>query len=116
MARGIDGGIKVLSNINMMLAALLLAFIAFVIGNVGILDPVMQTAGNYLANIVPLSNWTGREDEQWLRDWTVFYWAWWVSWSPFVGLFIRAGIARADCPGISDRSAALYPLLLLFSG
>lgn len=88
VARGIDGGIKVLSNINMMLAALLLAFIAFVIGNVGILDPVMQTAGNYLANIVPLSNWTGREDEQWLRDWTVFYWAWWVSWSPFVGLFI----------------------------
>jgi BCCT family betaine/carnitine transporter len=42
----------------------------------------------YLNNIVPLSHWIGREDSQWMQDWTVFYWAWWVSWSPFVGMFI----------------------------
>ncbi|GAB5451773.1 MAG: BCCT family transporter [Halioglobus sp.] len=88
VVRGLDGGVKILSNINMVLAALLLAFIAFAVGNVGFLGAVTDTAGNYLANIVPLSNWIGRDDEQWMRDWTVFYWAWWVSWSPFVGLFI----------------------------
>ena len=88
VVRGLDGGVKVLSNINMVLAALLLAFIAFAIGNIGLIGPVAQTAGNYLSNIVSLSNWAGRGDEQWMRDWTVFYWAWWVSWSPFVGMFI----------------------------
>lgn len=88
VVRGLDGGVKILSNLNMLLAALLLAFIALVIGRVGFFDSLLDTTGNYLANIVPLSNWTGRDDEQWMRDWTVFYWAWWVSWSPFVGMFI----------------------------
>ena len=88
VVRGLDGGVKVLSNINMVLAALLLMFIAFAVGNVGFLSSLATTTGNYLANIVPLSNWMDRPDEQWMRDWTVFYWAWWVSWSPFVGMFI----------------------------
>ncbi|NND67619.1 MAG: BCCT family transporter [Halioglobus sp.] len=88
VVRGLDGGVKVLSNINMALAGVLLVVIAFFLGSVGFIDPVLQTARNYLTNIVPLSNWMGREDEQWMRDWTVFYWAWWVSWSPFVGMFI----------------------------
>ncbi|MFA0500465.1 BCCT family transporter, partial [Vibrio sp. 10N.222.46.A1] len=42
----------------------------------------------YIENIIPLSNPHGREDEAWLHGWTVFYWAWWISWSPFVGMFI----------------------------
>jgi BCCT family betaine/carnitine transporter len=44
--------------------------------------------GSYLENLVPLSNWIGREDTDFLHGWTTFYWAWWISWSPFVGMFI----------------------------
>ncbi len=88
VVRGLDGGVKILSNFNMLLALALLVFIILVGSSVSVVDAVVSTAGNYLGNIVPLSNWAGREDEQWMQDWTVFYWAWWVSWSPFVGLFI----------------------------
>ncbi len=107
VVRGLDGGVKVLSNINMVLAALLLACIAFAIGNIDFIGSVTETAGNYIANIVPLSNWSGREDEQWMQDWTVFYWAWWVSWSPFVGMFI-ARVSR----GRSVREFLIAVLLV----
>jgi BCCT family betaine/carnitine transporter len=88
VVRGLEGGVKVLSNVNMVVAALLLVFVAVVGGNIGLLSSVAQSAGNYLEQLLPLSNWNGRPDEQWMQDWTVFYWAWWVSWSPFVGMFI----------------------------
>lgn len=93
VVRGLDGGVKVLSNINMAVAALLLLFV-FVAGpTLLIVQGFGTTALNYLQNIMPLSNWLGREDSHWMQDWTVFYWAWWVSWSPFVGMFI-ARISR----------------------
>ena len=88
VVRGLEGGVKVLSNFNMLLAAAFLAFIALAGGNISVVGAVLDTAGNYLGNIIPLSNWVGRVDEPWMQDWTVFYWAWWVSWSPFVGMFI----------------------------
>jgi len=53
-----------------------------------ILETLWVTSSTYVANIVPLSNPFGREDEAWMQGWTVFYWAWWISWSPFVGMFI----------------------------
>ena len=85
--RGIDGGVKVISNINMVVAFLLLILVALlgyaiVFGNIG------TTLMAYVENIIPLSNPHGREDEAWFQGWTVFYWAWWISWSPFVGMFI----------------------------
>ncbi len=49
---------------------------------------VPTTIMGYVENIIPLSNPHGREDETWMHGWTVFYWAWWISWSPFVGMFI----------------------------
>lgn len=93
VVRGLDGGVKVLSNINMIIAGVLLLFVIFAGSTLTILSNIGSTAGNYLANIIPLSNWIGREDEAWFHGWTVFYWAWWVSWSPFVGMFI-ARISR----------------------
>lgn len=84
--RGLQGGVKVLSNINMLFAAGLLLFVAIM--GAGFIDPIFTAGSEYIANIIPLSNWAARDDNQWMRDWTVFYWAWWVSWSPFVGLFI----------------------------
>ena len=86
--RGLDGGVKLLSNINMGLAALLLLFVMIAGPTVLIFTTMGQTAVDYAVNIIPLSNWVGREDQGFLHDWTVFYWAWWISWSPFVGMFI----------------------------
>ena len=86
--RGLNGGIKVLSNFNMMIAALLLLFIVVVSSFPQAMEWLVYTSTHYASNFIALSDWTARDDAQWMQDWTVFYWAWWVSWSPFVGLFI----------------------------
>ncbi|EKO3946735.1 BCCT family transporter [Vibrio fluvialis] len=85
--RGIDGGVKVLSNINMAFAFALLIFIIAVTFDTTI-SSIPDTFMAYAQNIIGLSNPHGREDEVWMHGWTVFYWAWWISWSPFVGMFI----------------------------
>ncbi|EDM66237.1 glycine betaine transporter [Moritella sp. PE36] len=92
VVRGIDGGVKVISNINMLLALVLLIFVILVTFAVS-MGTVPTTIMGYVENIIPLSNPIGREDEAWMHGWTVFYWAWWISWSPFVGMFI-ARISR----------------------
>lgn len=86
--RGLDGGVKVLSEINMVLAALLLIFVLFAAGAATILTEFVSGLGAYAREIVPLSNPFGREDTGYMQGWTAFYWAWWISWSPFVGMFI----------------------------
>ncbi|WP_278405010.1 BCCT family transporter [Pseudoalteromonas ruthenica] len=87
VVRGIDGGVKLLSNVNMAIAFALLVFVGLV-GFAAAMGNVPNTIMGYVENIIPLSNPHGREDEAWLHGWTVFYWAWWISWSPFVGMFI----------------------------
>ncbi|TVP59375.1 MAG: BCCT family transporter, partial [Halomonadaceae bacterium] len=86
--RGLDGGVKVLSNFNMILAAILLLFVIVFGATMGFFTGLVSTTTGYFANIIPLSNPVGRSDEDWMHAWTVFYWAWWISWSPFVGMFI----------------------------
>jgi BCCT family betaine/carnitine transporter len=86
--RGLDGGVKVLSEINMGLAALLLVFVFFVGGPIFLLTFFFDSLWAYLQNLVALSNPFGREDTNFMQGWTAFYWAWWISWSPFVGMFI----------------------------
>ncbi|HBG98458.1 MAG TPA: BCCT transporter [Rhodobacteraceae bacterium] len=86
--RGLDGGVKVLSEINMGLALLLLLFVLFAAGAVGILTEFGAGLVTYAREVVPLSNPFGREDTGYMQGWTAFYWAWWISWSPFVGMFI----------------------------
>ncbi|KVX00491.1 BCCT family transporter [Shewanella frigidimarina] len=92
VVRGLEGGVKVISNINMLLAVALLIFVALVTFAVS-MGTIPTTVMGYIKNIIPLSNPIGREDEAWMHGWTVFYWAWWISWSPFVGMFI-ARISR----------------------
>ncbi len=87
VVRGIEGGVKVLSNINMLIALCLLVFVTLV-GFGVVMGTIPQTVSAYVENIIPLSNPHGREDVAWFQGWTVFYWAWWISWSPFVGMFI----------------------------
>lgn len=93
---GIARGIQWLSNINMVLA-LLLALFVFVVGpTVFILNLLPTSLGSYFADLNMMSARTGAEGADvnaWLQSWTIFYWAWWVSWTPFVGMFI-ARISR----------------------
>lgn len=85
--RGINGGVKVLSNINMLFAFGLLIFV-MIVGFDIIMVSIPDTLVAYVENFVGLSNPYGRDDTAWMHGWTVFYWAWWISWSPFVGMFI----------------------------
>ncbi|MDX1604779.1 MAG: BCCT family transporter, partial [Candidatus Competibacterales bacterium] len=86
--RGLDGGVKVLSEINMVIALLLLLFVLFTAGAGGILSEFASGLVAYAKDVVPLSIPHGREDLGYMQGWTAFYWAWWISWSPFVGMFI----------------------------
>lgn len=85
--RGLEGGVKVLSNINMIIAFVLLILVALMALTTSF-GSIPTTIAAYVENIIPLSNPHGREDTAWFQGWTVFYWAWWISWSPFVGMFI----------------------------
>ncbi|MGO3345733.1 MAG: BCCT family transporter [Marinomonas sp.] len=88
VARGLEGGVKLLSNVNMILAAVFAMFV-LIVGNTGMIFNSIGTSFlSYAENIIPLSNWIGRDDQTFYHGWTVFYWAWWISWSPFVGMFI----------------------------
>ncbi|CAH1042265.1 BCCT family transporter [Halomonas sp. TD01] len=86
--RGIDGGVKLFSNINMIIAAILLLFVVIAGPTLMILTGIGTTTLDYVSHLLPLSNWIGRDDDTWYHGWTIFYWAWWISWSPFVGMFI----------------------------
>lgn len=86
--RGLDGGVKVLSEINIGLAALLLLFVILVGPTATIFETIFAGGVAYAKELIPLSNPFGREDSNFMEGWTAFYWAWWISWSPFVGMFI----------------------------
>jgi BCCT family betaine/carnitine transporter len=89
VVRGLDRGVKLLSNINIVMAIVLLLFVLIAGPTLSILGAIPANAGDYLLNFLPLSSWVGREqDFAWYQGWTIFYWAWWISWSPFVGMFI----------------------------
>ncbi len=85
---GVDKGVKRLSEINLVLAFLLLMFVVFVGPTLMILTGFAKNLGAYLTELPFLSNPFGREDVNFSQGWTTFYWAWWISWSPFVGMFI----------------------------
>jgi BCCT family betaine/carnitine transporter len=80
--------VKVLSNANIAMALTLLVFIIIAGPTVKILHSIGTTIKSYAFNFIPLSNPVGRSDSDFYHGWTVFYWAWWISWSPFVGMFI----------------------------
>ena len=88
VVRGLDGGVKILSEINMGLAFLLLAFTLIAGPTIAIMTGFADYLMAYIQNLTALSNPVGREDVNFSQGWTSFYWAWWISWSPFVGMFI----------------------------
>lgn len=88
-ATGIDKGIKILSLTNMVLALILMFFVLFAGPTVFLLETFTESIGRYLGELAPMSFQTAAfGDGSWAEAWTLFYWAWWVSWAPFVGTFI----------------------------
>jgi len=90
---GVDKGVKRLSEANMVLAFLLLMFVIFVGPTLLIATGFFKNLGSYFTELPFLSNPFARDDANFSQGWTTFYWAWWISWSPFVGMFI-ARISR----------------------
>jgi len=86
--RGMDGGVKLLSDINMGIAFLLLIFVVIAGPTVLIFTGLGEHLWSYVTDTPALTDWRDRPDLNWFHDWTIFYWAWWISWSPFVGMFI----------------------------
>lgn len=88
---GLGKGIKILSNTNMVLAVALLFFVIAIGPTLLIFNMFTDSIGGYLENIIRMSFRTAPltpENRDWLNSWTLFYWAWWIAWSPFVGMFI----------------------------
>ena len=86
--RGLGSGVKLLSDLNMLLALALFAVVVAGIGFMKFSSGVLGTSVDFATYFLPLSNWIARPDQDWYRGWTVFYWAWWCTWGPLVGVFV----------------------------
>ncbi len=116
-ASGVDKGIKLLSNLNMGLAALLLITVLILGPTLFLLRDVVSNIGFYLQNFLQLAFQTlpfrGEEGATWINGWTTFYWGWWISWSPFVGVFI-ARISKGRTVRQFITGVLLVPTALTF--
>ncbi len=111
---GLDKGIKRLSEINIILAVLLLVAVLILGPTVLLLQSLMQNTGDYLTDLVGKTfNLYAYEPNDWLGGWTIFYWGWWISWAPFVGLFI-ARISRGRTLRQFILGALLGPVAFTF--
>lgn len=109
VASGLDRGIRILSETNLVLAVLLLLFVLILGPTVFILQTFVQNTGSYLSDIVTKTfNLYAYEPNDWIGGWTLFYWGWWIAWSPFVGLFI-ARISRGRTISEFVRGVLLVP-------
>ena len=114
---GVDKGIRYLSNVNMGLAGVLLLLVLLLGPTVFLLSDFVQQIGSYLQNFLRLSfntlSFQGEAGEAWLSGWTTYYWGWWMSWAPFVGVFI-ARISRGRTVREFIAGVLLVPTLVTF--
>lgn len=111
---GLGNGVRRLSELNMILAALLMGFVLLVGPTLFILNSFVETVGYYAASLPTLSFWTETfSGTSWQNSWTVFYWGWWVSWSPFVGIFI-ARVSKGRTVREFILGVLLLPSMLTF--
>jgi len=113
---GLDGGVRFLSEWNIRLSAMLMLFVLIVGPTVYILSSFWQNTGYYIWYLPVLSLWTETYqmgDASWQSGWTVFYWGWWISWSPFVGMFI-ARVSKGRTVKELIIGVMLLPTLLSF--
>ncbi|WP_084638094.1 BCCT family transporter [Gordonia shandongensis] len=114
---GLGTGIKWLSNINLSLAGLLMISLLIFGPTLFLLQNFVQSLGVYFANVFDMSldvgSFQGQEGQDWLSDWTIFYWGWWIAWAPFVGVFI-ARISRGRTVRQFIAGCLLVPTLVGF--
>ena len=112
---GVGRGIKWLSSGNLVMAAVLALTILVLGPTIAIIDTFTSTLGAYLSEFVRMSlRMSPFRDSSWIGDWTLFYWAWWISWSPFVGLFI-ARVSRGRTIRQFIMGTVLAPTLVGFA-
>ncbi|KPV42841.1 glycine betaine uptake BCCT transporter [Alicyclobacillus ferrooxydans] len=111
---GLDKGIKILSNTNLIVAAVLLLFTLFLGPTWFLFDTFTSTLGGYLQNLVRMSlRLAPFRPSTWIANWTLFYWAWWIAWAPFVGMFI-ARVSRGRTIREFVTGVLLVPSLVSF--
>ncbi|MGD8560821.1 MAG: BCCT family transporter, partial [Gammaproteobacteria bacterium] len=111
---GLHRGIQRLSQANIALAVVLLVFVLITGPTVYLLQIFVSSVGEYLQNIVQSSFWMDlRRDSNWQANWTLFYWSWWISWSPFVGVFV-ARISRGRTVREFILSVLFVPTIATF--
>jgi choline/glycine/proline betaine transport protein len=113
---GVERGIRRLSEINMLLATLLLLFVLFAGETIFLLNALVMNVGDYFAGFINLSTNTYPYDPpiDWLNAWTVFFWAWWIAWGPFVGMFL-ARISRGRTIRQFVFGSLLIPLAFMMA-
>ncbi len=111
---GLSAGVKRLSQMNIIIGAVFLLFMLTVGPTLFILGSFVQNIGAYLQNFFELSFWTETyQQSDWQMSWTVFYWAWWISWSPFVGMFI-ARISKGRTVREFIMGVLIVPTIITF--
>lgn len=114
VVRGIEGGIKFLSQMNVYLAAGLMLFVLLLGPTLFIMKALMENIGFYIQNLPQLATWNETyEATDWQQSWTIFYWGWWISWSPFVGMFI-ARVSYGRTVGEFIKGVLLVPTFITF--
>ncbi|QTF92130.1 BCCT family transporter [Halomonas sp. BM-2019] len=111
--RGLEGGVKRLSELNMIVAVLFFFFVLLAGPTLVALSGFWTGMVTYVKEVVPLSMPVGRDDDAYRQAWTVFYWAWWVSWAPFVGMFI-ARVSRGRTVREFVSCVLIIPSLFIF--
>jgi BCCT family betaine/carnitine transporter len=111
--RGLEGGLKKLSEFNMILAVLFFCFVLFAGPTLLALTGFWSGLTTYVTEFLPLSAPFGRDDDAYRQSWTIFYWAWWISWSPFVGMFI-ARVSRGRTVREFVLCVLLVPSMFIF--
>ena len=112
---GLNRGVRRLSELNLLAAVLLLAFLLFGGPTLFLLKSFVQNTGHYLQNLLGLASWTDTYQRApgWQSSWTLFYWTWWIAWSPFVGMFI-ARISRGRTVREFVGGVLMVPSMLTF--
>ncbi|WP_297407268.1 BCCT family transporter [uncultured Cetobacterium sp.] len=110
---GIGNGVKILSELNIKMAFLFLLFILFLGPTVFILRAFSSSLGVYLGNFIDISFWTEQGSAMWQENWTVFYWAWWISSSPYVGVFV-AKISKGRTVREFVTAVVIIPAIISF--
>lgn len=111
---GIDKGVKFLSEQNIRIGAILMIFVIIVGPTLFVFDSFVQNFGSYFSQVVQLGFWTeSYEQTTWQNGWTVFYWSWWIAWSPFVGTFI-ARVSKGRTIREFVSGVLLVPTIITF--